>query len=113
MYLCHYGDRMRFGIAKSEMKFPFVSVLTFRYLCIKERGYFRFLLERTGLDMSTLADVVLPLPLYKYFTYRIPSDLQEALQIGSRVVVPFGRKKYYTAIVVRLHDVMPQGYEVK
>ena len=63
--------------------------------------------------MSTLADVVLPLPLYKYFTYRIPSDLQEALQIGSRVVVPFGRKKYYTAIVVRLHDVMPQGYEVK
>lgn len=32
--------------------------------------------------MSTLADVVLPLPLYKYFTYRIPSDLQEALQIG-------------------------------
>ena len=35
MYLCHYGDRMRFGIAKSEMKFPFVSVLTFRYLCIK------------------------------------------------------------------------------
>ena len=113
MYLCHYGDRMRFGIAKSEMKFPFVSALTFRYLCIKERGYFRFLLERTGLDMSTLADVVLPLPLYKYFTYRIPSDLQEALQIGSRVVVPFGRKKYYTAIVVRLHDVMPQGYEVK
>ena len=35
------------------------------------------------------------------------------MQPGSRVVVPFGRKKYYTAIVVRLHDVMPQGYEVK
>ena len=29
------------------------------------------------------------------------------------MVVPFGRKKYYTAIVARLHDVMPQGYEVK
>lgn len=29
------------------------------------------------------------------------------------MVVPFGRKKYYTAIVVRLHDVTPQGYEVK
>ena len=28
-------------------------------------------------------------------------------------MVPFGRKKYYTAIVARLHDVMPQGYEVK
>lgn len=63
--------------------------------------------------MNTFADVVLPLPLYKYFTYRIPSDWQTSLQPGSRVVVPFGRKKYYTAIVVRLHDVMPQGYEVK
>lgn len=63
--------------------------------------------------MNAFADVVLLLPLYKYFTYRIPSDWQVALQPGSRVVVPFGRKKYYTAIVVRLHDVMPQGYEVK
>ena len=63
--------------------------------------------------MNTFADVVLPLPLYKYFTYRIPADWQASLQPGSRVVVPFGRKKYYTAIVARLHDVMPQGYEVK
>lgn len=63
--------------------------------------------------MNTFADVVLPLPLYKYFTYRVPVDWQTLLQPGSRVVVPFGRKKYYTAIVARLHDVMPQGYEVK
>ena len=63
--------------------------------------------------MNTFADVVLPLPLYKYFTYRVPADWQTSLQPGSRVVVPFGRKKYYTAIVARLHDVMPQGYEVK
>ena len=63
--------------------------------------------------MNTFADVVLPLPLYKYFTYRVPVDWQTSLQPGSRVVVPFGRKKYYTAIVARLHDVMPQGYEVK
>ncbi|WP_302017181.1 hypothetical protein, partial [Barnesiella intestinihominis] len=32
-YLCHYEDRIRFGIAKSEMRFPFVSVFIFRYLC--------------------------------------------------------------------------------
>ena len=64
-------------------------------------------------DMNRFADVVLPLPLYKYFTYRIPADWQQPLSPGSRVVVPFGRKKYYTAIVVRLHDVTPQGYEVK
>ncbi len=63
--------------------------------------------------MSAFADVILPLPLYKYFTYRVPAELQPMLQSGSRVVVPFGRKKFFTAIVARLHDVEPQGYEVK
>ena len=29
------------------------------------------------------------------------------------VLVPFGRKKYYTAIVVMTHDIEPQGYKVK
>ena len=28
-------DRMRFGIAKLETAFPFVSALTFRYLCLR------------------------------------------------------------------------------
>ena len=37
-YLCWYEDRLRFGIAKSETRFPFVSALTFRYLCIKCRA---------------------------------------------------------------------------
>ena len=32
-YLCQYEDRMRFGIAKSGMRFPFVSAFTFHYLC--------------------------------------------------------------------------------
>ncbi len=32
-YLCKYEDRMRLGIAKAGMRFPFVSALTFRYLC--------------------------------------------------------------------------------
>ena len=32
-YLCTYEDRLRFGIAKSEIKFPFVSALTFHYIC--------------------------------------------------------------------------------
>ena len=33
-YLCKYENRMRFGIVKTEIKFPFVSALTFRYLCL-------------------------------------------------------------------------------
>lgn len=63
--------------------------------------------------MSRFADVILPLPLYKYFTYRVPDDMQSLLQSGSRVVVSFGRKKYYTAIVAFLHDNEPKEYETK
>ena len=29
--------RMRFGIVKSEMRFPFASALAFRYLCLKQK----------------------------------------------------------------------------
>lgn len=31
-YLCNYEGRIRFGIVKSGIRFPFVSVLTSRYL---------------------------------------------------------------------------------
>ena len=35
------------------------------------------------------------------------------VQIGSRVLVQFGKKKYYTAIVEAIHSDPPKGYEVK
>ena len=34
---CEYEDRLRFGIVKSEMRFPFASALAFRYLCLKQK----------------------------------------------------------------------------
>ena len=63
--------------------------------------------------MYQYADVILPLPLYQYFTYRVPESMQDSLRQGHRVVVQFGRTKYYTAIVASLHNTQPQGYEVK
>jgi len=33
-YLCHYEDKIRFGTAKPETRFPFASALIFYYLCI-------------------------------------------------------------------------------
>ena len=63
--------------------------------------------------MSQFADVILPLPLHKYYTYRIPAELKENLSTGSRVIVPFGRKKYYTAIVIFTHNHAPADYETK
>ena len=36
--LCNYENRMRFGMVEVETGIPFVSALTFRYLCIKCRA---------------------------------------------------------------------------
>ena len=61
--------------------------------------------------MPKFAETLLPLALPGTYTYRIPEGMQ--LSIGMRVLVPFGRKKIFTAIVVTLHDREPAGYDVK
>lgn len=57
------------------------------------------------------AEVLLPLSIPGTFTYHVPDDVE--VNVGHRVLVPFGRKKIYTAIVVMTHDIKPKGYEVK
>lgn len=63
--------------------------------------------------MNRFADLILPLPLADTYTYRIPESLDGAVAPGKRVIVNFGPKKFYTAIVEKLHDTPPQGFEVK
>ena len=57
--------------------------------------------------MAQFADVILPLPLESTFTYSLPRDFANLVQVGSRIIVPFGTTKSYSAIVVKLHDTMP------
>lgn len=54
--------------------------------------------------MKLYADVVLPLPLAGLYTYSIPTEFQNTVSEGSRVIVQFGKKKFYTAIVVKLYQ---------
>lgn len=64
--------------------------------------------------MHKFADVILPLALPGTFTYRLPSELSEKVCVGSRVVVPLGKRKLYTAIVSHLHsEEPPKGLEIK
>lgn len=63
--------------------------------------------------MKKFVDVILPLPLAKSFTYALPTHCADEVKPGCRVVVPFGRKKFYTAIVCNVHCYSPEGYEVK
>jgi len=59
-------------------------------------------------------DVILPLPLKASFTYAVPADWSEQIRVGMRVVVPFGKRKMYTAIVSLLHTFKPElPYEIK
>lgn len=60
-----------------------------------------------------LIQVILPLPVQGVFTYSVPDDVCNMVGIGSRVLVQFGRKKYYTAIVAGIDQTPPQNYEVK
>ncbi len=61
---------------------------------------------------ALFAEVVLPLPLQKLFTYRMPSEFFELAVEGKRVFVPFGNRKVYTGIIVKLTTVAPKNYEV-
>lgn len=58
-------------------------------------------------------DVILPLPLANTFTYSVPEEWAEQVRIGMRVVVPFGKKKMYTAVVYLVHMVIPIVYEAR
>jgi primosomal protein N' (replication factor Y) len=53
-------------------------------------------------------NVALPVPLRTTFTYAVPEALREAIQPGSRVLVPF-RKKSMVGVVVELVERAPQG----
>jgi primosomal protein N' (replication factor Y) len=63
--------------------------------------------------MSYFIDVILPLPLHRYFAYRINKAEADFMQRGMRVAVPFGKNKIYTGIVDRIHNEEPVAYEVR
>ena len=61
--------------------------------------------------MMHYADLILPVPLQGLFTYAVPEGMNVGM--GMRVLVTFGRSKTYLGIVARVHDVKPEGYQVK
>jgi primosomal protein N' (replication factor Y) (superfamily II helicase) len=59
------------------------------------------------------ANVILPIFLADTYTYGVPLEMQNELQIGMRVEVQFGSKKIISGIVLRLHNDKPEGYAIK
>ncbi len=59
----------------------------------------------------TYVDVILPVPLESLFTYSVPEG--QTVKVGERVLVAFGKSKTYVALIARIHDVRPEGYQIK
>lgn len=59
------------------------------------------------------ADVIVPLAVDGVYTYAVPDSLFGMVGEGALVLVPFAGNKQYTALVVRMHELKPEGYVVK
>ena len=62
---------------------------------------------------SKYVNVIVPLPLANTFTYAVPAEWEADVRIGMRVIVPFGKKKMYTAIIYDVHAIAPTEYDAK
>jgi primosomal protein N' (replication factor Y) len=63
--------------------------------------------------MAYYADVILPINIKQLLTYALSDDLHQQCEIGSRVAVPLGKKKLYTAVIVNIHKNRPLHYDAK
>lgn len=57
--------------------------------------------------MPKYADIAFPTAVRQLFTYQIPDQLEQMIQIGIRVWVPL-RNYYAIGVVVRIHDQVPE-----
>ncbi|MCQ2294195.1 MAG: primosomal protein N' [Bacteroidales bacterium] len=57
-------------------------------------------------------DVILPLHIHGTYTYRVPQEYNDVVKVGQRVVVQFGPKRLYSAVIRRIHQQVPH-YTVK
>ena len=68
---------------------------------------------KPNIRQQLFAEVILPLPLPKLFTYLVPDELASEIAVGCRVVVPFGRNQLHTGVVFQLHQQPPESYEAR
>lgn len=50
-----------------------------------------------------IADIIVPLFLGGVYTYKIPAIYERKASVGSRVIVQFGKKKFYTGIISKIY----------
>ena len=58
-------------------------------------------------------NILLPVPIAKRYTYRVPKGWEDRLSRGIRVVVPFGKRRILTGIVDEIGVPAPEKYEAR
>ena len=62
--------------------------------------------------ITRFVEVLLPIPVPGTFTYRVPRALNDAIRVGQRVAVQFGKSKIMSGLVVSITEKVPE-VEVK
>lgn len=62
---------------------------------------------------DTFVDVIIPLHIPNTYTYRVPREYIHDIQIGQRVIVQFGQRRLYSALVRKIHNQKPNVKIVK
>ena len=61
--------------------------------------------------LPAFVEAVLPVPLRRAFTYRIPAEMQASLKVGMRLSLPFGRRTMI-GYAVGLHSEVPADVDI-
>lgn len=61
--------------------------------------------------ITLFVKIILPVPLPKLYTYRVPLEWTDLIFVGLRVAVPFGSKKVYSGIIYEISETPPEGYQ--
>ncbi|WMN07002.1 primosomal protein N' [Marivirga arenosa] len=69
--------------------------------------------KEDNLEKTFFVQVLLPIPVPKTFTYRVARNSENQIQVGVRVIVPFGKKKIISGIITDVHHNAPEDYEAK
>lgn len=65
------------------------------------------------MSKASFIEVILPLALPQQYTYAVDFEKAENIKIGHRVIVQFGKKRIYSAIVYKIHHKKPTDYNPK
>lgn len=58
---------------------------------------------------TLFVDVIVPLPVPNLYTYRVPHSWNELAIAGKRVIIQFGKTKFYTGIIRNVHELAPKN----